>query len=362
MNKNVLAAALARAAKVNPQGFTARKIRDEVLLTIDDQVLVVTCQGPLAKIRVRVPHGMLAPAKGSRAVSLGLLTKLCAAYEASAELELGFAGETFRVKSGKRSQEFTTEEGDTYIFQARAAGSMQVKLSDIVGALDSVKASVAVGEVNNPTFKGIRLVVKDKVGTAISVDGYRGLVRRFPCDAPDLDVLVPPQAISILELLDGGETPFAALQVEGSWMSITTMDCDVDIRLIDGIQPDVLKLVGDTAQRAQAACRVGRLDLLTAMNAAALAAGPKGRIALEMKGSLGKAVISATSDVAQFKTSIEASGADLGDLGLNVKYGLDALKALPGEHAWLAGELAMIVMSDDFTAAQNLACMAGMRA
>ena len=231
----------------------------------------------------------------------------------------------------------------------REGGQLALDGQQLAACLKRVAPAMST-EATRYYLRGVALQFQDERLLLTATDGHR--LHHVPIEVTswsgELPEVIMPQA---LVTLLGGMTGDLEVTVTPARMTIVTGATRLVSRLIDGTFPDWRRVVPDP-ERAGTRVEVGITELLQAAERIAwVMDAEKARL---VKVAIGKdgLTLSAAADGVSGTTQLaaEVTGTPI-EVGVNVRYLADVLKALPGERASLrlAGAGGpILVVSDEF--------------
>ena len=241
------------------------------------------------------------------------------------------------IRSGYASFTISAENADDYpelpdVGDGRSIRMPQAAMKDLIGG-----TIFAVSEnQGRPIHTGVKFEVADDTVSAIAVDGFRLARRTWHFETPtgrNLSFVVPAQALKEVEkiLQDGDETVSFIL---GSKHILFQMGCATVIcRLLDGDFLDWRKVI-PTDCPVKLVANV--YDLAASIERVGLIVSEKYKSPVRCVFSNQELLLKTNTTIgaAEDRCSIAGDGKDL-EIGFNVRYLADALRAIPAEEVCL---------------------------
>ena len=241
------------------------------------------------------------------------------------------------IRAGYASFTISAENADDYpelpdVGDGRSIRLPQAAMKDLIGG-----TIFAVSEnQGRPIHTGVKFEVADDTVSAVAVDGFRLARRTWHFETPtgrNLSFVVPAQALKEVEkiLQDGDETVSFIL---GSKHILFQMGCATVIcRLLDGDFLDWRKVI-PTDCPVKLVANV--YDLASSIERVGLIVSEKYKSPVRCVFSNQELLLKTNTTIgaAEDRCSIAGDGKDL-EIGFNVRYLADALRAVPAEEVCL---------------------------
>ena len=241
------------------------------------------------------------------------------------------------IRAGYASFNISAESADDYpelpdVGNGKSIRMPQSAMKDLIGG-----TIFAVSEnQGRPIHTGVRFEVEEGTVSAIAVDGFRLARRSWKFEVPNarcLSFVVPAQALKEVEkiLQDGDET---VAFIQGTRHILFQMGCATVIcRLLDGDFLDWKKVV-PTNSPLKLVANVH--DLASSIERVGLIVSEKYKSPVRCVFSNNELLVKTNTTIgaAEDRCNIAGDGKDL-EIGFNVRYLADALRAVPAEEVCL---------------------------
>ena len=261
------------------------------------------------------------------------------------------ADENYKVsiRSGYASFTISAENAEDYpelpdVGSGRSIRIPQAALKDLIsGTIFAVSENQG-----RPIHTGVKFEVEDQLISAIAVDGFRLARRTYHADESTgrtLSFVVPAQSLKEVEKILQDEDADVAFTLGTKHILFQIGDATIICRLLDGDFLDWRKVV-PTNCPIKLVANVGELS--SAIERVGLIVSEKYKS--PVRCVFGSQVLhlrtNTTIGAAEDQCSIAGEGKEL-EIGFNVRYLADALRAVPSEEVWLelTNGLSPIVMT-----------------
>lgn len=293
-----------------------------VLLEAVDGKLAVTCYNIDLGIRTNIVA--IAEKGGAITVPHKLLTEIVGKIDRQSAINVVADDEQLILQTPAGKYKLAAKSAEDFPDLPKINSDKAATIS-IADSLRAVLSCCSQDE-SKQVLTGIHLVADGKTLRLEATDGHRLSIRKQPCEASGLNLLIPAKTMQQVLRVD---SPTVSISSDDYQTSIA-IDDDTTIvgRVLDGTFPDVDKLIPGSFQHT---LTVNRRKLLDSLDRLAIVSD-EGRNIVKLKASdeLGDLEITAESETGSGVESLMAMGT-LPDLAFNVHYLIDGLRHLESE-------------------------------
>ena len=268
------------------------------------------------------------------------LLDICRALPDGVTLGLNQQGERLKLQSGRSRYTLQTLGAKDFprIEPEKWASRIKISSSDFRRLFDSTAFSMAQQDVRY-FLNGVLLEVDGQELVAVATDGHR--LARTACSVeqvvePVQQVIVPRKAVLEMGRFLSGLDEEITIEINPNHLRVSRSGAILTTKLIDGKFPDYRAVMGQKLSRHADAERQALYDVL-ARTAVLTNDKYRGvRLAIT-SGELKVSAHNPDQEEASDEVAIQYEGEDL-EIGFNVTYLMDALRALDGEQVQLEFE------------------------
>lgn len=304
-------------------------ILSNLFLSVEDGSLTIT--GTDLEVEVSFRIGNIKGEDGSCTVMARKLYEICRALPDDALIKLRVDGKGAHIQSGRSRFKLQTLPAgdfprlDTKDWEER----LKVSERELKGLFESTAFSMAQQDVRY-FLNGVLLEIHDDTVRAVATDGHRLAKSETSLESGKYafrQVIVPRKAVlEMLRFLEDEDRELT-LELNPNHIRLHTDASTLTTKLIDGRFPDYETVM---AQALSVSLIVDRPELTDVLNRTAILTNEKFRgIRIHLASNLLTVTAhNPDQEEASDEISVEYDGAEL-DIGFNVNYLLDALKAVP---------------------------------
>ena len=293
----------------------------------------LTLVGTDLEVEISIQTEVLSGEDGECTVTARKLLDICRALPETANINFSGEGVKAKMRSGK--SRFTLQALPAKDFPRLESGTWEerIKISrtELKTLLDRTSFSMAQQDVRY-FLNGVLLELDGKTITTVATDGHRLARSRAELSSPvssQRQVIVPRKAVAELGRFLGEGSDDVTLELNNNHISLQRPGATLTSKLIDGKFPDYKAVMAQVLNQKMVADRQQFHEVLA--RTAVLTNEKYRGIRLELsKGSLKVSAHNPEHEEATDEIPVDYTGTDV-EIGFNVTYLMDALKALTNE-------------------------------
>ena len=293
----------------------------------------LTLVGTDLEVEISIQTEVLSGEDGECTVTARKLLDICRALPETANINFSGEGDKAKMRSGK--SRFTLQALPAKDFPRLESGTWEerIKISrtELKTLLDRTSFSMAQQDVRY-FLNGVLLELDGKTITTVATDGHRLARSRAELSSPvssQRQVIVPRKAVAELGRFLGEGSDDVTLELNNNHISLQRPGATLTSKLIDGKFPDYKAVMAQVLNQKMVADRQQFHEVLA--RTAVLTNEKYRGIRLELsKGSLKVSAHNPEHEEATDEIPVDYTGTDV-EIGFNVTYLMDALKALTNE-------------------------------
>lgn len=303
-------------------------ILSNLFVRIEDGVLTLT--GTDLEVEISFQLDSVKGEDGQCTVTARKFYDICRALPDTAVIKLRVDGKGAHIQSGRSRFKLQTLPADDFPSLDTKDWEERLKISeqDLKNLLEATAFSMAQQDVRY-FLNGVLLEVKGNTVRTVATDGHRlakSEARLAGGDYKARQAIVPRKAVLEMQRFLEDEDRELTLEMNPNHIRLHGPSATLTTKLIDGRFPDYETVM---AQVLSVVLRIDRSELSDVLNRTAILTNEKFR-GIRMR--LGENLLTVTAhnpdqEEASDEIPVEYDGAEL-DIGFNVNYLLDALKAI----------------------------------
>lgn len=303
-------------------------ILSNLFLRLENGVLTLT--GTDLEVEISFQIEGVKGEDGTCTVTARKFHDICRALPDSATIKLRVDGKGAHIQSGRSRFKLQTLPADDFprLDTRDWEERLKVSESELKGLLDATAFSMAQQDVRY-FLNGVLIEVRDDIMRAVATDGHRLAKSETRLEGGQYKLrqaIVPRKAVlEMLRFLEDEDRELT-LEMNPNHVRIHGPSSTLTTKLIDGRFPDYETVM---AQALSVSLTVDRAELADVLNRTSILTNEKFR---GIRVHLGENLLTVTAhnpdqEEASDEIPVEYSGSEL-DIGFNVNYLLDALKAI----------------------------------
>ena len=293
----------------------------------------LTLVGTDLEVEISIQADVLSGEDGECTVTARKLLDICRALPETANIDFSGEGDKAKMRSGK--SRFTLQALPPKDFPRLEAGTWEERISiprtELKALLDRTSFSMAQQDVRY-FLNGVLLELDGNTITTVATDGHRLARSRAELSTSvgaQRQVIVPRKAVAELGRFLGEGSDEITVELNSNHISLERPGATLISKLIDGKFPDYKAVMAQVLNQKMSADRQQFHEVLA--RTAVLTNEKYRGIRLELsKGSLKVSAHNPEHEEAIDEIPVDYAGTDV-EIGFNVTYLMDALKALTSE-------------------------------